>query len=122
MAPSGKLYQVKGICYPPPLLHRPLRPTNPCRAGVDWDQFLGPAQCEPYSKNRFAYNWHWFWDTGNGDIGNQGIHEMDIGMWGLNRTDWPTIGDVHRRQIRLAGRSGDAQHAADLVPFRRRGI
>jgi predicted dehydrogenase len=39
----------------------------------------------PFSRNRFAYNWHWFWDTGNGDIGNQGIHEMDKARWGLNR-------------------------------------
>ena len=36
--------------------------------------------------NRFHYNWHWFWDTGNGDIGNQGIHEMDIARWGLGVT------------------------------------
>ena len=39
----------------------------------------------PYNELRFAYNWHWFWDTGNGDIGNQGVHEMDIARWGLNR-------------------------------------
>src|SRR5207237_77734 len=44
------------------------------------------APVRPYNKNRFHYNWHWFWDTGNGDIGNQGIHEMDIARWGLNRT------------------------------------
>ena len=37
----------------------------------------------PFSKNRFLYNWHWFWTTGNGDIGNQGVHEMDIARWGL---------------------------------------
>jgi predicted dehydrogenase len=37
----------------------------------------------PFSKNRFLYNWHWFWNTGNGDIGNQGVHEMDIARWGL---------------------------------------
>ncbi len=58
-------------------------------AGLDWDRFLGPAQWKPYSKNKFAYNWHWFWDTGNGDIGNQGVHEMDIALWGLGRTAWP---------------------------------
>ena len=34
-------------------------------------------------KHRFLYNWHWFWDTGNGDIGNQGVHEMDIARWGM---------------------------------------
>ena len=38
-----------------------------------------------YTQNRYQYNWHWFWDTGNGDIGNQGIHEMDIARWGLGR-------------------------------------
>jgi predicted dehydrogenase len=38
---------------------------------------------EPYTKNHHVYNWHWFWNTGNGDIGNQGIHEMDFARWGL---------------------------------------
>jgi predicted dehydrogenase len=41
------------------------------------------------SKNKFAYNWHWIWDTGNGDIGYQGVHEMDVALWGLGRTGWP---------------------------------
>src|SRR5262249_35281749 len=45
-------------------------PDEPVPAGLDWAGFLGPAQWKPYSKNKFAYNWHWFWDTGNGDIGN----------------------------------------------------
>ena len=48
--------------------------------------FLGPAPMRPFTKNRFAYNWHWFWDTGNGDIGNQGVHEMDIARWGLGES------------------------------------
>ncbi len=39
--------------------------------------------------NRFHYNWHWFWDTGNGDLGNQGIHEMDVARWGLG-VKYPT--------------------------------
>ena len=38
---------------------------------------------------RFQYNWHWFWDTGNGDIGNQGVHEMDIARWGLGAEGLP---------------------------------
>ena len=58
--------------------------------------FLGPAQWKPYSKNKFAYNWHWFWDTGNGDIGNQGVHEMDIALWGLGRTGWPNVRQLDR--------------------------
>ena len=43
-----------------------------------------------FTRNRFAYNWHWFWDTGNGDIGNQGVHEMDLCRWGLGDVTWPT--------------------------------
>ena len=38
---------------------------------------------KPFTRNRFHYNWHWIWDTGNGDIGNQAIHEIDIARWGL---------------------------------------
>ena len=56
-----------------------------CRPGVDWDMFLGPRRCAPFNETRFKYNWHWFWDTGNGDIGNQGVHEMDIARWGLGK-------------------------------------
>jgi predicted dehydrogenase len=47
--------------------------------------FLGPAPMRPFNELRFKYNWHWFWDTGNGDIGNQGVHEMDIARWGLGK-------------------------------------
>ncbi len=85
----GNIYMVRGICFRRrfSIGHTP---DEPVPAGIDWDKFLGPAQYKPYSKNKFAYNWHWFFDTGNGDIGNQGVHEMDIGVWGLGRGDWPT--------------------------------
>ena len=78
----GKLYMARGLCFRrrKSIGHTPQEAVP---AGLDWDRFLGPAPMRPYSKNRFAYNWHWFWDTGNGDIGNQGVHEMDICRWGL---------------------------------------
>ena len=84
----GQVYHARGLCFRRrfSIGHTP---DEPVPAGLDWDRFLGPAQMRPYSKNRFAYNWHWFWDTGNGDIGNQGIHEMDIALWGLGRGGWP---------------------------------
>ncbi len=84
----GPLYHARGLCYRRrfSIGHTP---DEPAPSGLDWDRFLGPAQWKPYSKNKSAYNWHWFWDTGNGDIGNQGIHEMDICLWGLGRTGWP---------------------------------
>ena len=80
----GKVYMARGLCFK----RRPSigkTPPEAVPAGLNWDIFLGPAPMRPYTKNRFHYNWHWFWDTGNGDIGNQGIHEMDIARWGLNR-------------------------------------
>jgi predicted dehydrogenase len=58
-------------------------------AGVDYDIWLGPAQVKPFTKNRFHYNWHWMWDTGNGDIGNQGVHEMDKARWYLGKDGLP---------------------------------
>jgi predicted dehydrogenase len=84
----GQVYHARALCFRRrfSIGHSPDEPVPP---GLDWDLFLGPAQWKPYSKNKFAYNWHWFWDTGNGDIGNQGVHEMDIALWGLGRTGWP---------------------------------
>ncbi len=51
---------------------------------VDYNLWQGPAPEKPFNRNRFHYNWHWNWDYGNGDMGNQGVHEMDIARWGLN--------------------------------------
>ena len=50
---------------------------------VDYDMWQGPAPAKPFNRNRFHYNWHWYWDYGNGDMGNQGVHEVDIARWGL---------------------------------------
>ena len=83
------------------------RQDRPVPPGVDWDMFLGPAPMRPFNPNRFKYNWHWFWDTGNGDIGNQGVHEMDIARWGLGESTLPESVVSDRREIRLRRRSGD---------------
>jgi predicted dehydrogenase len=56
---------------------------TPVPAGVDYNLWTGPAPHLPFTKNHFHYNWHWFWDYGNGDLGNQGIHQLDIARWGL---------------------------------------
>jgi predicted dehydrogenase len=88
----GKVYSANGICYKRrPSIGR--KPDGPVPPGVNWDLFLGPAPMRAFNENRFKYNWHWFWDTGNGDIGNQGVHEMDIARWGLGRPEHP-IGAV----------------------------
>ncbi len=84
----GKVYMGKGLCFKrrKSIGHVADAPTP---AGLNWDLFLGPAPMRPYNELRFKYNWHWFWDTGNGDIGNQGVHEMDILLWGLGKTSLP---------------------------------
>ena len=56
---------------------------------VDYDLWTGPAKKRPFNPNRFHYNWHWNYEYGNGDIGNQGIHEVDKARWGLG-VDKPT--------------------------------
>jgi predicted dehydrogenase len=51
---------------------------------LKWDLWLGPAPEQPFHRNLVHYNWHWFWDTGNGEMGNNGTHYMDIARFGLN--------------------------------------
>ena len=85
----GKVYMAKGLCFKrrASIGHKPDLDAPP--AGVDWDMFLGPAPLRKFNELRFKYNWHWFWDTGNGDIGNQGVHEMGIARWGLGDPAMP---------------------------------
>jgi predicted dehydrogenase len=81
----GEVYLSKGLCYK----WRDTigaKPDGPVPPGVHYDLWLGPARKRPFNPNRFHYNWHWNWDYGNGDMGNQGIHEMDIARWLLGVT------------------------------------
>ncbi len=56
---------------------------EPVPDGVDYDLWLGPSPERPFHPHRFHYTWHWFWDYGTGDVGNDGIHDLDIARWGL---------------------------------------
>jgi len=58
--------------------------TEPVPEGLDYDLWTGPAAKQQFSRNLVHYNWHWTWNYGNGDVGNQGVHETDLCMWGLN--------------------------------------
>ena len=51
--------------------------------GVDYAMWQGPALDRPFMANHFHYNWHWFWNWGTGEIGNNGIHGLDVARWGL---------------------------------------
>lgn len=81
----GDVYMARGLCYKwRDTINK--KPDGPVPPGVNYDLWLGPAPQRAFNENRFHYNWHWNWDYGNGDIGNQGIHEMDIARWGLDVT------------------------------------
>ena len=54
-------------------------------AWLNWDLWVGPAPMQPYHENLVHYNWHWFWDFGNGELGNNGIHLIDVVRWGCRR-------------------------------------
>ncbi|MGJ5819591.1 Gfo/Idh/MocA family protein [Paludibaculum fermentans] len=58
--------------------------------GLDYEMWTGPAEKEPFSRRIVHYNWHWTWNYGNGDVGNQGIHETDLCMWGLGVKGFPS--------------------------------
>jgi len=78
----GKVKMARALCYKP-RNSIGIQPDAPVPAGVDFDLWLGPAPKRAFNPNTFHYNWHWMWDTGAGDLGNQGIHQMDIARWGL---------------------------------------
>jgi predicted dehydrogenase len=106
----GKIYMGRGLCFKPRGdIGR--YPDGPMREGetfgltldadktlsyapaylekVHYDEWIGPARKRPFNRNRFHYNWHWQWEYGNGDTGNQGPHQFDIGRWGLNKEEYP---------------------------------
>ncbi len=62
------------------------KPDGEPPVGVDYDMWLGPAPKRPFNPNRFHYNWHWHWDYGTGDMGNDGVHQVDVARWGLGVT------------------------------------
>ncbi|MCL5098452.1 MAG: Gfo/Idh/MocA family oxidoreductase [Candidatus Omnitrophica bacterium] len=95
----GKLLVSRGLCYKP-RESIGFKPAETPPKELDFNLWLGPAPQQPYHENLVHYNWHWFWDTGNGDIGNQGVHEMDLARWGIPGATLP------RSVISVGGRFG----------------
>ena len=77
----GKLLWARGTCYKPRPSIGKVDGEQPWPAGIDKDRWFGPAAIEPLMRKKLHYDWHWDWNTGNGDLGNQGIHQMDIARW-----------------------------------------
>ena len=84
----GKLLVSKAYCCKPRWSIGFKEPKDP-PATLDFNLWLGPAPVQPYHENLVHYNWHWFWDTGNGDMGNQGVHEMDVARWAIKDSTLP---------------------------------
>jgi predicted dehydrogenase len=99
---SGMIGEVKlarGLCYKRRQSIGP-KGSYPIPATVDYNIWCGPAPMKPLTRKKLHYDWHWVWDTGNGDLGNQGIHQMDIARWGLN------VDDIGKSVISYGGRFG----------------
>ena len=96
----GKITLARGFCYKPrPSIGKVSGP-QPIPAGIDYDLWCGPAPMRPLMRKNLHYDWHWVWDTGNGDLGNQGIHQMDIARWALG------VKELSPRVLSLGGRLG----------------
>jgi predicted dehydrogenase len=68
---------------------------------LDWNLWKGPAVIDKFHKNLVHYNWHWFWKTGNGEMNNQGTHQLDVAYWALD----PEVENTHPvRVMALGGR------------------
>ncbi|MEJ7593667.1 MAG: Gfo/Idh/MocA family oxidoreductase [Planctomycetaceae bacterium] len=61
------------------------KPISDPPANLDWNLWRGPAMIDQFHGNYVHYNWHWFWKTGNGDLNNQGTHQLDIARWALDK-------------------------------------
>jgi predicted dehydrogenase len=83
----GKVRLARGLCYKRRGSIGKVDKPQPLPKTVDYNLWCGPAPKEPLMRKRLHYDWHWIWDYGNGDLGNQGIHEMDKARWGLGKNE-----------------------------------
>jgi predicted dehydrogenase len=82
---------------------------SPIPAGLDWNIWQGPAPERPFNTNRYTYGWRWLWDYGTGDMGNDGVHDLDIARWGL-QVEAPTEVQCTAAKLQF---KGDIQETPD---------
>ncbi|APW58867.1 Gfo/Idh/MocA family protein [Paludisphaera borealis] len=101
----GKLHVSRALCYKP---RKSIgeKPTTTPPSELDFNLWLGPAQEQAYHANLVPYNWHWFWDFGNGDIGNQGVHQMDVARWLIPGPDGSKSATLPKSVLSVGGRFG----------------
>jgi hypothetical protein len=96
----GKITCVYGINYKPRMSIGKVNESQPIPRSCDYDLWCGPAPKKPLMRKHLHYDWHWDWDTGNGDLGNMGIHAMDGCRWALRQNSLP------KRAISIGARLG----------------
>lgn len=96
----GKIKLARGLCYKRRASIGKVTGEQPIPPGIDYDLWCGPAPKVPLRRTRLHYDWHWVWDTGCGDLGNQGIHQMDLARWALG------VNELSPRVFSLGGRLG----------------
>ncbi len=96
----GKILYIHGICYRERESIGKVDGPQPIPASVDYDLWCGPAPKAPLMRKNLHYDWHWVWATGNGEIGNNGIHSIDVCRWLLHQKP------LAPRVISLGGRFG----------------
>ena len=96
----GKIKLVRGLCYKRRASIGKTSGEQKLPGGLDYDMWAGPAPLSPLNRTRLHYDWHWVWQTGNGDLGNQGIHQMDIARWVLG------VNELSPRVLSVGGRFG----------------
>ncbi len=84
----GEVFMARALCFKARDSYGMAKDSEP-PATFHYDRWLGPALYRPYNEKRSHYNWHWYWDTGNGDTGNTGPHQLDIARWGLQKNEHP---------------------------------
>lgn len=96
----GAMKLVRGLCYKRRASIGRVRAAKPVPATVDADLWFGPAPIAPVMRSRFHYDWHWQWPYGNGDLGNQGVHQVDLCRWAVGADELP------RTVLGIGGRVG----------------
>jgi predicted dehydrogenase len=96
----GRVLVSRGLCYKRRKSIGKVSGPQPIPASIDYDLWCGPAPKLPLMRTRLHYDWHWVWPTGNGDLGNQGIHQMDLARWFLG------VNELSPRVFSVGGRLG----------------
>jgi predicted dehydrogenase len=101
----GAMRSVHAIVYRPRAGIGKVSSPTPVPKHIDYDLWSGPVRQQPVMRPHLHYEWHWFWETGNGEIGNNGPHTIDIARWALGQNSAP------RRVMSIGGRFGEPDSA-----------